>query len=551
MRSGIGLAALAAAILPAQALADAALGAPEVAAPLSCTPGNPEAKAAPAGPPQLVDGLGTAGVRADTSNEEARRWFDQGVRFVWAFDEAEAVRSFQKAQEIDPACAMCAWGEAWARGPTINLQPRTEELAAARAASDRAWTLGKALPAKERAMLKAMRTRTSGKAFRNGAWAKATAKLAREHGDDDALLVIAADARMVADERGQAKPGGDAQRLLETVLRRNPDHSGAIHMYIHLTEWVRQQKLAEPYADRLGKIAPAASHLVHMPSHTYYGIGRYADATAVNIAALAADNAYASKVNPPPTEYRTALYAHNSHFAIGSALIRGDGDTALQISDHYRERYPEATEAPYLRVTRASTWYAYGRHADVAKVLAMPEPPAKEALMRAMRHYARGEALARTGDAAAVAAEAAAISKLLEGPEGRALGSKPVESLVAVARHVLEGRAAMLRNDPAAAATAYRAAMTKQEAAGFGFDPPPFWYPARRSLAAALIASGEHQSARGQLLASLEKWPNDPLAYYALSQAEQGLGMKAEAAASLAKAKAIWAGELAVPLARI
>jgi hypothetical protein len=473
------------------------------------------------------------------------------VRLVWAFDEAEAIRAFQKAQALDPACAMCAWGEAWARGPTINLQPRTEELAAARAASDKAWALGQALPEKERAMLKAMRARTSGKAFRTGAWMKETARLSRLYGDDDALLVMAADAEMVARGPRKAKAGSAGQRFLETVLRRNPDHSGAIHMYIHLTEWVHQQKRAEPYADRLGKVAPAASHLVHMPSHTYYGIGRYADASAVNIAALAADNAYAAKVKPPPTEYRTALYAHNSHFAIESALIRGDGRTALEISDHYRERYPEATEPDYLRVTRASTWYAYGLHADVAKVLAMPEPPAKEALMRAMRHYARGEALARRGDAAAVGAEAAAIAKLLAGPQGRALGSKPVESLVEVARHVLDGRAAMLRNDPAAAAAAYRKAMTKQEAAGFDRDPPPFWYSVRRSLAAAMIASGEHRSARGQLLASLQKWPNDPLAHYALAQAEQGLGMKAEAAASLARAKAIWAGELAVPLARI
>ena len=173
-------------------------------------------------------------------------------------------------------------------------------------------------------------------------------------------------------------------------------------------------------------------------------------------------------------------------------------------------------------------------------------------LFRALRHYARGEALARQGDAAAVRAEAQAIAAIVDGPQAAALGSRSREHLAAIARHVLEGRAAMIAGDFAAAEAAYRAAMDRQTAAQFGMDPPLWWYSVRRSLAAALIARGDHASAKAQLLASLEAWPNDPLALLALARAEEGLGNREAAVAALARARSGWKGDLSrIPLERI
>ena len=250
-------------------------------------------------------------------------------------------------------------------------------------------------------------------------------------------------------------------------------------------------------------------------------------------------------MKPPESEYRTGLFAHNSHFAIESALIRGDGKTALAVSDIYRKRFPEGEDDQRLRYRRSVTWYAAGRHGDVAEVLGMAEP--SSALMRAMRHYARGEALARKGDSGAVAAEAAAIAKLRAGPES--LGSENADALTEVVQHVLEGRSAMLAGNFAAAATAYRSAMNVQESAGFNSDPPPFWYSARRSLAAATLAAGDAEGAKRQLAASLAKWPGDPLALYLLSKAEAKLGQQADSAAHLARARGLWAGDVeAMPL---
>jgi hypothetical protein len=540
-------AALAATALPAAGTGDATLRTPRLEA--GACAAAPDGSKRPEGgaPPALVDGLGYAGIEADSADARARAWFAQGVRLIYAFDEVEAVRAFQQAQALDPTCALCFFGEAWARGPTINLQPRGEELAAARAAARRAAALAANLGPRDKALVEAMAVRTrDGPAFANAAYAEFLEEAARRLPDDDTIAVMAADARMVTDG-GRMREGTPAQQLLERVLRRNPDHGGAIHYYIHLTDWIDRQDLAEPHAERLGAIAPAASHLVHMPSHTFFGVGRYRDAARVNVAAIAADRRYERRVRPPASDYRTGLLAHDMHFAIESALAHGDGATALAVADQFGRTF-RGGRGRY-RMLGSATWYARGLHGDPAALLALPAPA--HALERVFRHYARGEALARGGDAAAVRAEAAAIAGLRTGTDAPALGQGGAP-LAAVMQHVLEGRAAMLARDFRRAEAAYRRAMDAQLAARFGMDPPLFWYSARRSLAAARLARGDARGARAQLAASLDHWPNDPLALYALSLAERRLGRAREADEALARARAGWAGDVtAIPLTRI
>lgn len=542
-------AALGATALSAQNAGDATRRTPRIANE-SCLSTDAEAPPRPAdaAPPVLIEGLGFAGIEADSDNQEARAWFAQGVRLVWAFDEAEAIRAFRQAQILDPTCAMCFFGEAWARGPTINLRPRTDELAAARTAARRALALSEGLGERDRTLIRGMALRTrDGAQFSNAAYASFMESAALRLPEDDTLSVMAADARMVAAD--DMRPGSLSQRLLERVLARNPDHSGAIHFYIHLSDWIDRQHLAVPHAERLGQIAPAASHLVHMPSHSFYGVGRYRDAAAVNVAAIAADRLYAERVRPPRSDYRWALLRHNMQFAINSALARGDAETALSVSDQYRAAYLARDVDAGSRILGSATYYSRGLHDPVADVLAMAEPD--HAFDKAMRHYARGEALARRGDAAAVRSEAAAIARIRDGAQAPALG-RGGSPLAEIFQRVLEGRAAMLAGDHRAAASAYRKAMERQLASRFGNDPPLFWYSIRRSLAAAMIAGGDHEGARRQLFASLRRWPNDPLALYALSLAERGLGEGPSADRNLARAQAVWAGEVTeVPLTRI
>lgn len=552
MRKAWLAAALAVTAIPAQAGLDSVRSVPlEPAAP-DCLGGAAVTAATSVAerPPVLVEGLGYAGFAPDSDNPQAKRWFEQGVRLVWAYDEAEAIRSFRQAQALDPQCAMCFWGEGWARSPTLNLNPRDEEHGAAKAAAARAAALSAKLGERDRGLVAALQARLGkGAKFDNRAYMKAMQALAARFPADDAVVVMAADATMVGSRT--AEEGAPAQGLLERVLARSPDHSGAIHYYIHLTDFIDKQRLAEPYANRLGRIAPGASHLVHMPSHTFYGLGRYRDAAAVNVAALAAEKAYADKADPAENDYRSGLARHNMNFAIESALMRGDGRTALDVAGRFQKRFPAGDKEPRA-MARASTWYAAGLHAPVAEVLAMPEPGPGHPLIRAVRHYARGEAFARSGDAGGVKREAAAIDAFLKGPESRKLGSKPVELLVGMTRRVLEGRAAMIEGRYKAATLAFREALRLQGKAGFGMDPPPFWYSTRRSLAAALLAGGDEESARLQFLQTLREWPNDPRALFGLAQAEKALGHDQAAAAALARSNKLWAGgAAAMRLARL
>ena len=513
--------------------------------------GAAPAAAATQTPPVLIDGLGYAGLEPDSNNPEARRWFEQGVRLIWAFDEVEAIRAFQQAQRLDPNCAMCFFGEAWARGPTINLQPRTGQLAAARTAARRAQALAANLSPRDRVLVDAMVLRTgAGDAFQNAAYASFMETQALRNPGDDSINIMAADARMITwDDNFTPRPGTLAQRFLERVLARNPNHGGAIHYYIHLTDWIDRQNLAVPYAERLGRIAPSASHLVHMPSHTFYGVGRYQDAAAVNVAAIAADSAFRARLNPAASDYRYGLNAHNMHFAIESALARGDGETARAVSRQYRETYLAGRLDPRTQMLGTATFYTRGLHDNVDAVLAMAEPA--NVFDKAQYRYMRGEALARRGDASGVRAEAAAIAALRNGADSPGLGRRGGQ-LAEVFQYVLEGRAAMLANDAPAAMTAYRKAMERQLVAGFGMDPPLFWYSVRRSLAAATLASGDARSAQAQIYASLRRWPNDALALYVLSQADRAAGDAASADRNLARARALWAGDVTqMPLTRI
>ena len=551
MRGALFGAALAAMAFAAQAGADGTRRAPALPGESCLTPTDAaKTMQDTVPPPALLEGLGYAGLEPDTANAEARAWFAQGVRLIWAFDEVEAIRAFQQAQRLDPACALCHFGEAWGRGPTINLNPRNDELVQARAAARRALALSDRLSPRDQILVRAMALRTrEGDAFASDAYAAYLETAALRMPQDDTIQIMAADARMITWGRGEGPQGSLAQLFLERVLARNPDHGGAIHYYIHLTDWIDRQHLALPYAERLARIAPAASHLVHMPSHTFYGVGRYRDAAAVNVAAVAADRAFNARARPVASDYRFYLNRHNMHFAINSALARGDAATALAMSEEYRTTYLTGRVQQASRLLGSAISYAAGLHAPVADVLARPEP--ENVMDRAMRHYARGEALARSGDAAAVRAEARAIAALREGAAAPGLGRNG-ERLVEVAQGVLEGRAFMLDRRHDEAAAAYRRAMQVQLAANFSMDPPLFWYSVRRSLAAALLASGDANGARAQLHASLRRWPNDPLALYALSLADRALGDEALAAGNLARARAVWAGDVTeVPLSRI
>ena len=303
-----------------------------------------------------------------------------------------------------------------------------------------------------------------------------------------------------------------AMPLLEGVLKRHPDDTPAIHFYIHATEAAGVPALAERYADRLAALAPRASHLVHMPSHTYYWVGRYQDAADANARAvqIGLDNARALGLPPPDGVWGLPYHVHNVTYGLGGALEAGDATIALSLGRPLVERSQARDKAsPFSQVIAASGYFAMARFSDPAEILALPQP--KLPTLVAAWHYARGEALARRGDAAGVRVEAAAIrgttDKLSDDD-----GSRQAQQLTLIARNVLAGRAAMLDKRPAEAVIAFRQATELQEGVEFSMlsDPPGWFYPVRRDLAAALLATGDKAGARQQAEAALVYRVKDP-----------------------------------------
>jgi len=504
---------------------------------VAATAATPPAKT----PPKMLPGFGNGGFRADTANVDAQRWFDYGLRLARAFSHDEAKAAFAEAVRLDPGCAMCLWGQAWMDGPTINYGMSDKERADARLLAIRAQTMAPARGTeKEKALTAALVRRYAAKGG-DKAFAEAMKPLAVRWPEDDEILLLTADAIMVATS-GDEKPR-EAMPLLETILARSPDSTGAIHFYIHASEWVDEPGKAERYADRLQGLAPGASHLIHMPSHTYYQIGRYRDAARANLDAIEVDKAWMKTTGWTKDGWELGYYGHNVRFAMGGALMSGEKAAALKIADHFYDVPVTGRASAWKEMGMGSAWFAYGRFSDPDKVLAMPAPAAGHPFLTALWRYGRGEALARKGDAVGVRAEAAAIRfggaerKLYKG------GAKMLQAQADIARLTLVGRAAMIEGRYAEAAKAYRkAAEVQEKVLGDYRDPPAWWYPARRSLAAALLANGQPAPALEQANLVLKRWPEDPMTLLVVARAHQAVGRSGLAAEITARAKAGWDG---------
>ena len=365
---------------------------------------------------------------------------------------------------------------------------------------------------------------------------------------------------MIPTRGGNAANNARAIELIETVLARKPDDTAAIHYYIHATEFVDRPGEALPYAEKLAGLAPGASHLVHMAAHTLMHVGRYEQVAIVDAAALKVDADMEKRLGYAGPLSAQMYYLHNYTFGLAGALMSGDARLALKYADHADVAFPAGDKTPIAlpsglsrrenqpdrRATALSkALVAYGRYAP-AKALALREQPGETRIVTIYRHYARGEALASRGDAAGVDAEAAAVLALREdASKANEFASVTVADIIT---GVLHGRAALLEHKPARAAELFAAAATRQEKAfpvKDNFDPPPWWYPVRRSLAAADLAAGKPAEAAREARASLKDWPDDALTLKVLSVAEARQGHAEAARKTMAQARRVWRGDLA------
>lgn len=361
--AGSALLALGAAPAVADSTVEAAAEAAALALierPQVCGPAG-QISGAPVADMVMVDGFGSGGFTIDTTKPEAQAWFNHGVRLRWAFEHSESVRAFRRARMIDPSCAMCAWGEAWAMGPNLNGGGGGEETRRAALAIARdARRMARRSPALHKQMVDALIQRYSGREdSRAVRFARSMDRIARRNPGDISVAAVAADAWMMQadewwDDDGKAANPGitRAMQILEATLAQAPDDPGAIHLYIHLTEWSDDPHKAIPYGERLAALAPGASHLVHMPSHTFYRVGRYRDAMISNVNAVALDRRYDGLAKPPGGVPGMPLHGHNIHFGMGGALMAGGAEQGLALAEWFLKTYPEGVcvfDKPILR----------------------------------------------------------------------------------------------------------------------------------------------------------------------------------------------------------
>jgi tetratricopeptide (TPR) repeat protein len=509
--------------------------------------------------PPLWEGLGSITYKITTSSAEAQAYFDQGLRLTYAFNHAEAQRAFRKAQKLDPTCAMCFWGEALVLGPNINLPMPEDAVIPAFVAAGKASALAGNASLRERALIAALVLRygQDAKAERvplDTAYASAMEKIAAQFPDDDEIAVLYAESVMDLSPWNYWQPGGREPNpqsapivpALERVLARNANHPGAIHYYIHAVEASDRPERAEPYADRLRGAIPGAGHLVHMPSHIYYRVGRYLDALNDNKVAVGVDEKYLGATNAPRGVYRLGYYPHNVHFVMASAQMAGDGATVIASAEKLRGLIPDdvARDIAMVQPVKGAPYFAHALFSPSDTILALPDPGNTIPYVKAIWHYARGAAYAAKRDGAAAAAQANAIEAIERTADFKLLTASgiPAKEVLTLARTVIAGRVAQAQGDYTTAVKRFEEAAAIQDT--LAYTEPPYWYyPVRQSLAAALLQAGRLEEAEQQFQRALKRAPANGWSYYGLAEVYKARGDSAGAARAEADLAKTWIGD--------
>jgi tetratricopeptide (TPR) repeat protein len=499
-------------------------------------------------PAALMDGYGDWRHPVSTRNPEAQRFFDQGLKLVYAFNHEEAVRSFQHAAELDPDCAMAYWGMALALGPNINADVDPEREKLAYAAIQKAQSLSAKVSEPERAYIDAMAKRYSNDPKAdlkklNVDYKNAMAELVKRYPDDlDAATFYAESLMLLRPWQYWSAAGLPAEgtlelvAVLEAVLKRNPDHVGANHYYIHAVEASLHPEWALPSAQRLKVLTPAAGHLVHMPAHIDIRTGNYEAAARANVYAAQADRDY-FKTAGTESMYAMMYYSHNLHFLTMANCMQGrftDSQRAAGQLEAHVKQYLTGPMAemmlPMLDSMLPTPTLVLIRFRKWDEILASPEPDKKLLVTGAMWHFARGLAYAANGKIAEAENEqsrfAAAVKTV---PADAPYGLNTTASVFKVAEPLLAGKIALTKGDKKAALEWLKRAVEAEDA--LRYDEPADWQlPVRESLGGALLLSGEYGEAEQVFRADLEKNPRSGRSLFGLVECLKAQGKQAAAA---------------------
>jgi tetratricopeptide (TPR) repeat protein len=488
----------------------------------------------PAKKATLMTGLGDLHHPVSTSNPEAQKFFDQGMRLIYAFNHEEAAGSFERAAELDPKMAMAYWGLAEAVGPNYNDPADPDRYKKAHEAIAKAEALATNASPSEKAYIAAMAVRfpadpaadhrLSAERYRN-----AMGDVVKQFPDDLDAATLFAEAGMNLHPWGLWRPDGtpeggteDIIAALESVLKRDPNHMGAIHYYIHAVEASPNPERALAAANRLAALAPAAGHLVHMPGHVYIRTGDFEAAVKTNQLAAAADRAY-FQANGAGGLYGAMYYSHNLHFIAACSSMNGNYAEARKAAEMLATHVgPMVKDIPPLEGFMTVPMAVEVRFQKWDQILAMPQPPAALQTTTVFWHFARGMALAAKGKVADAEAEHRIVSAAADKTPPDQVFAMPVNNkakdVLNIATNVLGAKIAQAKHDSTGAVSLLRRAVAIQDT--LKYDEPPDWfYPVRESLGAVLLLNGNAAEAEKVFREDLDRNPRNPRSLFGLAEA--------------------------------
>jgi tetratricopeptide (TPR) repeat protein len=502
-----------------------------------------------------LQNLGNHKFPVTTTSARAQLFINQGLMLAYGFNHAEAGRSFREAARLDPNCAMAYWGLALVLGPNINMAMSPEAEQPAYEIIRKAVALKKTASEREQAYIDALAKRYSGEEKPNRsaldrAYAAAMRELHDRYPDDLDAATLYAEAQMNLRPwnywtRDMQPYPETAQILsvLESVMARNPNHPGAIHLYIHSVEYARPE-LAEAGAERLRKLAPGAGHLVHMPSHIFRRIGRYEDASKSNEDATAADEDYITQCRAQGV-YPLAYYPHNIHFLWDSATMEGRSQVAIEAARKAASSIPANAwrDVPLLHQFLVTPLFAYTRFGEWDLVLNEARPPKDSLFWTGVWYYARGLAYTATGKLADATRELDRLREIAahDSLEGYRVtfsrnGAKAILDLATV---VLAGELSARRGDyDNAIASLHRGVLLEDNLI---YNEPPDWHvPVRQSLGAVLLSAGRADEAEAIYWQDLERNRENGWSLFGLLQSLRAQGKEEQAAAVEKRFRQAW-----------
>ena len=504
----------------------------------------------------VFKGLGAHTHKISTDNPQTQAFFDQGMNLIFGFNHAEAIRSFREGARLDSNCAMCWWGIAFALGTNINLPMQPDAVAPAWEALGKAQALKAHASPAERDWIDALAVRytNDAKADRkplDAAFAAAMGKIWKAHPDDLDAGVFYAEALMdtqpwdywEADGKTPKGNGAEIVATLEAIIKKALEHPGALHLYIHAVEASTTPERAEAAADKLLTLMPEAGHIVHMPSHIYYRVGRYADSVKANEQAATIDEAYVAACKAQGF-YPVGYYGHNIHFLWTSSEMEGRYSAAIDAARRLVKTIDVnglAAAMPLAELygfTPVTTLLRFGKWDEV---LAEPAPPAALKLDTAMWLYARGFAQVAKKDlkgAAATRDRLEALSK--EDLAAYDAAMLPARQMMGMALDLLEGEMLRASGDLTRAIIDFQSAQTAEKS--LPYMEPPYWHqPVAHILGAALLQAKRAGEAERVYRESLETYRRDGWALFGLAQALEAQGKTAAAQDVRKQFGAVWA----------